>query len=510
MHIEAMTVGKTKKKSKVVKKVRVLSPPPLSPDTPEWPHNSVGPAAEEVEDPFNIGASDDVGIGIWGTPLGQDSVSSDVGGGPPANPFNRTLQDLEESKKTQELKEERREEGAVLKAANSRGSLNVDSFRRLLMTGSAGDADTGRAGGAPAGRKDDDTVRDALERSSSEEHQKPRVDDSGDVSDSSVAVQIGQRKKAPPPPPPSSRHGKSIKSDVETVDHTKPSDARRNYVTSESLQAGTTEGDAAPPQPEDSTTMVKAAEADTGHHSSSTKKPAPAPPPRRGHARMESKATAQRICTPQDEEPGAPAGSSSEAIPIRASTSRHSTHAPAPPPPRRPLASGQRLSMVQTSPTSGVFNSTPQHQSQDSERSAVSTPSYEAPSTPFEPSAVHDPHTGTVKLSAPPPPPARNSSTRRPPSVSSMDVTSRHVSAEAARSRDSLPPPPPPPSRKRGSSKGSMDGPPHTDAVTRTASGQPQQQQPLSTPPGPGQGDSLLADLDALQREVDALRGKLG
>ncbi|KAF4126130.1 hypothetical protein GMORB2_1376 [Geosmithia morbida] len=52
----------------------------------------------------------------------------------------KTLRDLENERQLREdkqLKEEMRSEGAALKAAN-RGSLNVASFSRLLMTGKAG------------------------------------------------------------------------------------------------------------------------------------------------------------------------------------------------------------------------------------------------------------------------------------------------------------------------------------------------------------------------------------
>jgi len=85
--------------------------------------------------------------------------------------------------------------------------------------------------------------------------------------------------------------------------------------------------------------------------------------------------------------------------------------------------------------------------------------------------------------------------------------------------------PPPPPRRQRGSSKGSVDGPRRTsldgagkagtgqvaeevpEEVTATAGSGPTSPQPTNEP---GKSIDILADLDALQREVDALRGKLG
>jgi hypothetical protein len=85
--------------------------------------------------------------------------------------------------------------------------------------------------------------------------------------------------------------------------------------------------------------------------------------------------------------------------------------------------------------------------------------------------------------------------------------------------------PPPPPRRQRGSSKGSVDGPRRTslDSVGRAGSSQVPEEEPdaVSATMGsdptspqstnePGKSFDILADLDALQREVDALRGKLG
>ncbi|KAL6852947.1 hypothetical protein ACO1O0_007495 [Amphichorda felina] len=486
------------KKAKVVKKVRVLSPPPLSPDSPEWPSNPV-PAAAFPEDPFSNGVGDAFGANR-GTPppptlqqqqhhqqqqLQQQQEEYTPGAGPPPNPFSKTLQDLENSKKEQELKDERKEEGAALKAVNIRGSMNVDSFRRLLMTGNTGNGSSGVAGQeglAGPGVLGVDAAHGGA-RVLSGEHRNQNTEDEGDASDSSTAVQFGQRKKAPPPPP-SSRHGKSI------ADHARPRDASGNSLPMSSSHVGT-EGDAEPHHAGDSTTSQP--QDPNREPLASTRKSAPAPPPRRGHARTESKIHGS-VPPPQratrDESP-APSPSP-EAAPTRTNSFRHSTYAPAPPPRRRPHVAN-RISM--TSPISGTFHTSYQSP-QEWERSAGSTPSHEAPAS-FEPSAVQDPYTGHIKLSAPPPPPARNASTRRPPSVSSVEAPVRKVSGESSRTREGLPPPPPP-SRKRGSSKSSMDG-----------QQQQQQQQPSSTPLVTGQGDSILADLDALQREVDALRGKM-
>ncbi|UKZ76238.1 hypothetical protein TrVFT333_003936 [Trichoderma virens FT-333] len=132
-------------KAKVVKKVRVLSPPPRSPDSPEWTASYFGSAAQtyaQEQDPFNNVDND------WddatatpppqpALPQGRQPLTTADMQRPVqtvANPFSKKkTQDVENHT---ELKEDVRKEGEVLKAAQSaRRSLNVDSFKRLLMTG---------------------------------------------------------------------------------------------------------------------------------------------------------------------------------------------------------------------------------------------------------------------------------------------------------------------------------------------------------------------------------------
>ncbi|KOS17757.1 hypothetical protein ESCO_002796 [Escovopsis weberi] len=229
----------------------------------------------------------------------------------------------------------------------------------------------------------------------------------------------------------------------------------------------------------------------------SAKKPVPAPPPRRGHARAESKARAiQAALSPQHSDP--PSRTSMDSERSGASSIRQSTTAPLPPPPRRPP-----IAPRQPSATSLTNPSSPNGPQNDHEHYTI------APEPPIN----------LAKAGArPPPPPARHSSTaRRPPSILGIDPSSRRVSSDS-RLREGMapPPPPPPPSRHRESSQSSLEGSHrprssveviHADlpdaADTRIRS---------SSPPTPGAGKStdILADLDALQREVDALRGRIG
>ncbi|KAJ3462622.1 hypothetical protein MRS44_007408 [Fusarium solani] len=157
----------------------------------------------------------------------------------------------------------------------------------------------------------------------------------------------------------------------------------------------------------------------------------------------------------------------------------------------------------------------------------ISTPTHHQPSVEPTPPREAQPgsyQAGVTKSWAPPPPPARNASVRRPASIRSVDSTSRRISFEAKPHGGIAPPPPP--RRQRGSSRGSIEEPPRRtsmEGVAKTRSSQVPEEEPYDAaatisagPTSPqsatdaGKGANILADLDALQREVDALRGKLG
>ncbi|EFY92507.1 hypothetical protein MAC_01473 [Metarhizium acridum CQMa 102] len=476
------------RKNKPLKRVRVLSPPPLSPDSPEWSFDAPRPPMPLSEntynhsnyypsfDPFN-GASTDESDGESIAALPQDKYQHqpqqqqqqhDVrSGGIPSNPFSKTLRDLEGS---QDLQKERKEEGEVLKAANEgRKSLNVDSFKRLLMTGNADDC---ASSSASTDGEEETTKRNALSTAQTNARGRNYADP-GSLADSSdededkeeskilaVTSPASKEKKAPPPPP-SSRHGKSLK-------QREPEDIRDDgHATAEPVRRSMDDDEA---RLDAQATNAAGGEVDARPQINSTpsfpgaRKPAPAPPPPRGHARTDSKSHDKE--TP-------PRRTSSEDMPPRSDSTRSAGHAPAPPPPpRRPyLAPKQSRSSSPSTSSSNMASST--DQVQDIARSS------------------HDSPTPSKPLIAPPPPPTRQPSTRRPPSVTGVDAPSRRVSSEN-KSRDTVPPPPPPP-RHHGSS-------PNTDG--RKVSGG-------AYAADPSKSADILADLDALQREVDALRGRM-
>ncbi|KHO02079.1 uncharacterized protein MAM_01080 [Metarhizium album ARSEF 1941] len=471
------------RKSKPTKRVRVLSPPPLSPDSPEWPFKPVPPSDDAYSnsnylpsfDPFNGALTDESdGEGITTPPPGkyQHPLQQQDGrsGGIPTNPFNKTLQDTTSPRDPQR---ESKEEGEALKAANEgRKSLNVDSFKRLLMTGDAGhdtfpaptDAEEEAIKNMPSTTQTDATARnhaypessvDSSDENEDQEESKTRI----------VPSQPLSRDKKAPPPPPSSRHGKSLK-------QPELQDVMEDDGITTTLPAGISMDHDEPPPPSPEAPNVAGGEADAGPQTDSnpivsgTKRPAPAPPPPRGHARTDSKSH-------DNEAP--PQRTSPDGMPNRSDNTRSTGPAPAPPPPRRPHATPRQTGTSSTSTTSAsaILASSSTDQVQDASRCS------------------HDGPTPSKASPAPPPPPARQPSGRRPPSVTGVDAPSRRVSSEN-KSRDGVPPPPPPP-RHCGNS-------PNTDA--RNASSE-------SYVADPSKSADILADLDALQREVDALRGQM-
>jgi len=210
--------------------------------------------------------------------------------------------------------------------------------------------------------------------------------------------------------------------------------------------------------------------------SSSRRKTPPAPPLARRHSQSTSDSKSVRMKSRRmpgntEDDSDAPGG---VLLGVQANA-----RAPPPPPSRRPQ------SLRQTSQTSSTSSLTPS--SMDMEKSTVKT------------------------ISAPPPPPTRTLSGRtsgRPPSISSMDMSSKRQAA--------MPPPPPP--RQRASSKNSLDATVISPASSR-ASGEFRRSmdsgregstashgtmpEPLTTKPA----TNILADITALQREIDALRG---
>ncbi|OTB00615.1 hypothetical protein M426DRAFT_234227 [Hypoxylon sp. CI-4A] len=235
------------KPKKVVKKVRVQSPPPSSPEdavpvTRFPPLDDDDDYDDENEDENDDDDDDE------DTDDGDSSDSRDYGEnrrrlkgslfaihdgdsfehtqtGPPANPFSKTLQDLEQTGKGQDTN-----------TSAAKGNLDVNSFKRLLLTGHANipgplstlpTASKGSSGGPVrlhpsiqdgASNTDASSVSRqsifdaALQETPRTSHETSEPEDpderKGLLSPPPISSGPSARKK---PPPPSSRHGKLIK-----------------------------------------------------------------------------------------------------------------------------------------------------------------------------------------------------------------------------------------------------------------------------------------------------------
>ncbi|KAK1251549.1 hypothetical protein MKX07_007028 [Trichoderma sp. CBMAI-0711] len=494
-------------KAKVVKKVRVLSPPPRTPESPEWTNSYFGsaataPAYAPEQDPFNNVDNDWDDASAAATAAAADPLSQPAA--PPAlppltavetqRPVNVVANPFSKKKphETADLKNSRehaREEGEVLKEAQSaRRSLNVDSFKRLLMTGAASPPSS-------------PLPTDSFEH---EPADRPRpVSMPPPAREASTTASTHKEKKAPPPPP-SSRHGRVIKpvpaqsptgtgsavtglkeKPAEPVGHhiesSRPSLSRETSASSGSSTSSSSSASVSDEVGE-MDTHPSALTASPDHidtpvspPASSVKKPVPVPPPRR-QPRSEAKTTSTDV---QDNDP--PPRSSMDSISSRSNSVRHSTNAPAPPPPRR-TTSGSRQPATSHSSTH------------------IHPPDVDTPRTSSE---------STSRPMAPPPPPTRNPSTRRPQSLYGLESSHRRVLGEI-KPRDVVAPPPPP-ARIRGSSQSSAEG--RSARASLDSARKPRTSADefgdLGDAQYTGQTVDILADLESLQREVDALRGKM-
>lgn len=612
------------KPKKIVKKVRVQSPPPSSPEDAEDAEDA-GPVArftalrqlhskygngngnadiDDDDDDNDTGDNDDDdgddGDGnndsesdssksnadaddpfsatsvALGSRLASESLLPPI----PPNPFARTLQDIEGKGSVHDTN--------VAAASTNRASLNVDAFKRLLLTGYANlpnpgppVPDTlGRPSGTPhslSSQLDGASVTDTSSsskqsnldavqetpRRSHEISESEVVEDRKGVFPSSPLATVPSALARKKPPPPSSRHGKLIKMELGADSISPPAlssplgpaprKASSDSATSLRSPQGTTnvnkplpappvrasaEEDVESPFDREAAGKVPEGFAELQTHprsptpppttrsrsgsqtSTQSRKPA-APPPRR-HGRSDSKVPP--IHPPNSEED--PPRSSMESSWSRAESLRISvnsekpSYAPAPPPPRRPSHTRHGSSFV--SVNSGGLSSTTNSGLNEKERSPLGN-SFAPMASPGIPlgrslsisSTAAGPN-GQTKLSPPPPPPTRKQSMRRPPSVRSMESSNSLAPVRrVSREKDGAPPPPPPPpprSRNWGTSLHNPDSSALGGEAPRKGSmGSMSAGNGSATPTkveSGKQGEEILADLSALQREVDEMMKK--
>ncbi|KAI1260316.1 hypothetical protein F5Y18DRAFT_260641 [Xylariaceae sp. FL1019] len=557
------------KPKKIVKKVRVQSPPPSSPEdavpvtrfsTHIAPHSddSESDTHDDHMDPFDAASvSQDERLSAE-PPLPQI----------PMNPFARTFQDMEAADQTPSP--------STPATSASRGGLDVDSFKRLLLTGYAnipapaqpkGSAKiSDSASSTDASSVSKQSILDTVQESPRTSHEVSETEDAGlrktDPSSRLPPARSASLRQKPPPPP-SSRHGKLIKIEL-GVDGTphetksppaasiqgfplptllpprKPSFESSTLWHSPLAATDVNKPLPAPPvrtsveeeieSPFDREAAGKVPEAFAELHSSprpptpppatrdrsasqtSTQSRKPAAPPPRRHGRHDSKISPAAVGGPEEE----PTRSSMESTRSRADSLRPATnsdrtsHPPAPPP-RRPTHN--RQSSIHTNSGQPSYPIALSPGVNDKERSPLSTGSTPVTSpgvpttentTGFTTAAATK--DGLPKLQPPPPPPTRKQSTRRPPSIRSVE--SSHSVRRVSREKDGgIMPPPPPPPRSRKSGQRTSDG---------VREGNEENELPATDPTSPAvdtsgtQGNEILADLDALKREVDELMKKSG
>ncbi|KAI0148559.1 hypothetical protein GGR57DRAFT_234619 [Xylariaceae sp. FL1272] len=558
------------KPKKIVKKVRVQSPPPSSPED-AVPVTRFSPPVDAHTDNSDSATSDDHMDPFDAASVSQEERLSSEPPLPqiPMNPFARTLQDIEASDPTSTPT-------TSATSASKRG-LDVDSFKRLLLTGYANIPAPAQPAGSTkvndgASSTDASSVSkqsslDIVQETPRTSHEISETEDSGvrrTVPSSRLPPARSASLRQKPPPPPSSRHGKLIKIELGvdgTPQDTKSSSAasvpdppspalppprKPSSESSTPLHSPPPATDVnkplpAPPvrtsveeeieSPFDREAAGKVPEAftelqasprpptpplttrDRSASQTSTQPRKPAAPPPRRHGRNDSKISPAAVITAEDE----PARSSMESTRSRADSFRPATnsdrtpHPPAPPPPRRPTHN--RQSSIHTNSVQPSYPTALSHGVNDKERSPLSTGStpLTSPGVPITENAAGfataaATKDGLPKLQPPPPPPARKQSTRRPPSIRSVESSQsvRRVSRE--KDAGVMPPPPPPPRPRKGGKRIS-------DGVRQ---GNEENIMPATDPMAPGmetggkQGEEILADLDALKREVDELMKKSG
>jgi hypothetical protein len=623
-------------KPKPKKKVRVQSPPPSSPESMHAVADE--PAIREAPG-YDSDASSSSADGelpeLFEGPRRWtgDDAGGDVGRqAAPQNPFQKTLEDLEQSSA----------EHPVTTSPTStigKGSLDVSSFGRLLMTGQSEDSvspvasiktQSASAGGDAASMTDASSIsRQSIFDATYGTQETPRtsheISDTGD--DDNALLPPKPRVQSTPallrkkPPPPDSRHGKLIKIELKDSDK-KPystelerrpgsdssgssqskvssplahSDVNKPLPPAPSRSAPDSEEsdsifdrEAAGKVPEivhepEEVEVIGVARPPTPPKPSKSSSPTPAtaakkppPPPRRHtHGNSEnqpasSTAAALTAQPSQDAEPYTQR-SSFESTRSRSSSIRQNLAAPAPPPPRRPNHN-RKMSQPAISPSALSSSSNfPSSVSSPSVLSDVdsafirSTSLQEASVATLKPQVLHSegdvlstalsagvmgaPPSATTsapnppqKKPAPPPPrPTRSTSIRsttgRPPSVHSLDAASRRVTSTEKQGQGLAVPPPPPP-RRRGDSRGSLEtlSPvPRRTSIESTkffneTLPEESDNAAITAPPLVGDGaanlpdepgnpadsadksmaEDILADLDALKREVEAARGQYG
>ncbi|KAH8673475.1 hypothetical protein BX600DRAFT_433101 [Xylariales sp. PMI_506] len=230
---------------KIVKKVRVQSPPPSSPEDTapvrgripdDYSEDDSSSESADNDDNDNDNDHDndidqddpfDHGVPERHEPASDERPLPR----PPPNPFAKTLQDLEQSSPGQDIPSP--------VGSGNKGTLDVNSFKRLLLTGYAnlpgsppGGQRADTAGASPSaalpldGASNTDassvsrqSIFDAMQetpRTSHEISEAEEPEERRSILPSSPLSTVQSASARKKPPPPSSRHGKLIKIELAT------------------------------------------------------------------------------------------------------------------------------------------------------------------------------------------------------------------------------------------------------------------------------------------------------
>lgn len=482
---------------KPVKKVRVQSPhpaSPLGPDTPSTPSTVVGgddstynrapTPGERDDDPFEPNVSD----------TSSDESEIQPSQAPP-NPFKKTLETMEQSKRE-----------ATTSRTNTtntgRASLDVEAFKRLLMTGNAGPGMSTLSSPPPAnihrGLGDGGSSTDAssLSRHSTfETVHEQHLDTPGtpheisepedDRRGAEIMSSTNDRKK---PLPPSSRHGKLIKIELRGD----PSHAPTTSISTPPIPIPTSQSSS---RSSTSYSLPLSSPSSVVRSPTDLNKPLPPAPERTSRDSDRQSIFDLESAGKVPEPPSPPRSIRRRTPPPRPITRRRSQRVPDP---RSTRTETEKLStsVEQEAPNEGTLSVS----NIDPTSTGVGSRSDSARIPPPPPSRRPASIRGSARQSS------SNSSSSQPvafaESLSARGSPSRErhqnvvIDAGTNKRASMIPPPPPPPRLSGESSRKSWDS-----ARKGSETSSVQEERPEERP-------DILADLTKLQREIDALRAR--
>ena len=478
----------------------VTSPPPSSVPSTDSSDE------ESPEDPFSAGSDGTAGStedkGKRQNTLSSSknsSIDASASSAVPANPFAKTLANLETESKPSDLGLGVEQHSAGVDLSKSRPHYDVDDFKRLLLTGEKSGPGITTSAAPPVsfqsqhslGDSSSNTDASSLSRQSIFEPATGPLQGSPETSleasplDDDRQKLVGDLPSSLPKPKPSTpkhRHGKLVKTNApQTVSFEDPSLSIASSDVTPKSPATLGNFDkplpALPPSSSISESLILSEDttkqdftSTTGYipFASSTQKPNPPEPPlsrRQSKLKPKPLATAEQVTPVPDQVTTAPSA-------LSQSPPATTPKVPPPPPPRRTGG----LMRVNSSSSTSTTASFPPTQSQSSVDDMA--PKSRPPALPN-----HSPNLSAVKRQ------------QNQPFSGSSAVA------------------PPPPPRRRGSSQSSytpsrLSGDYRTAGSERLRSDSGASSVSYLPTPSSSESKDVMADLSALQREVDELRGK--